>query len=322
MSRNAIQNVLCSLNRINLIAIVLGSLLANSCAHEIQSNPEYGIDQGKDSMAKRTVARQTIFKTHYLSGSSGETVEWTYCQNQSDSGSALSANDREYNALTKAKPIWLMFHDENNGFVMEGFCDSALPQVFLGLGYETLAVNRPGYGSSSGKRQFFSKESHVAIKSVLNRFKSFKDSADANIEGVWGYSMGASEALWTAKLPEFNQVKVIAGGGMYDLPQLLATTANADLKSRLKALQTEDASALDNASIAFDFEDLPNESIYLYHAKQDEIVPLEQSEGFADALRTSQKKAQLRLVDKASHQLSADRHRATLQAIFQEMLKK
>src|SRR5690606_5127103 len=74
--------------------------------------------------------------------------------------------------------------------------------------------------------------------------------------------------------------------GMYDLNLVFDQSSSKAIKDQLAQLKKIEPGSLDNYSLAYDFEDLP-QNIFLYHGEKNLDIPVKQAEDFATALQSS-----------------------------------
>ncbi|MBP9706582.1 MAG: hypothetical protein KBD78_03000 [Oligoflexales bacterium] len=287
----------------NLSTLLILSLFLSHCSHLLE-NSDFNFTDVQALDPSSIKSDLTIFKTKYGHRNKLYEVETFLCLRQ--------------DKPPLGQQFFLLFHQETEHFNSKSLCQSPTIIAFLNANFSVVAFNRPGFGQSNGEKELLGDHNIQAATVALNAVQRFTESRslDLKLAGVWGYSLGASEALAFVKQKNDPKLKIIAGGGAFDLPAVLNSTNSKEVKSILEKDLAADNSALDNKSIAFDFEELNFSHLYLYHAKSDVTIPSGQAEAFSEALRTSEKRVQIQLIESESHDLPEGKHGALLQYIL------
>jgi fermentation-respiration switch protein FrsA (DUF1100 family) len=208
----------------------------------------------------------------------------------------------------------IVMHGETKSFEQKDFCDSWYAQPFLSAGFAVIAVNRPGFGESTGKTDFSGTHSMAAISSGVAAASNMLKIKNAR--GIWGYGSGATAAAVfakskNAKSPSF----LILGSGAYDLEETLEKTKDSSLKNQLEDLQKRFGdSSFDDRSIAYDVEGLPKK-IFLYHGKKDTSIFPSQSKNFYDSLISSEYRVTLEVIKGVGHNIPNKVHQKILRVL-------
>jgi len=235
--------------------------------------------------------------TAYQLGGQKQRVEWLVCQRHDHQASGMV----------------LAMHPDRAGFAKATFCRGWIAQSFLTAGFDVLAVNRPGYGASTGRPDFTGAPSLIATKAAVTAALATKNVKP--LRGAWGYSTGATAAALVSR--RLGALKfLILGDGVYDFDQTLAGTQDAYLKKDLETIKrTGGEKAMEDRSIAYDVSGLPH-TIVVYHARLDKAVPFAQAQAFADALRSSgDYKVTFKSVDGAGHEIPLATHRHVIDVL-------
>lgn len=214
----------------------------------------------------------------------------------------------------------VLFHREEAGWsgVDGAFCSGWIAQLFLQQGYHVIGINRPGYGGSQGANDVAGKATLAAVSAVV---AMAPESGYAPVKGAWGYGLGASAAARFAK--ESKSLSwLILGGGFYDLELTLEKSSQSEIKKTLAdAKQVFGSTALEERSIAYDFEGLPK-VVFIYHGKDDLAAPMEQAHSFRDSLATIEIDATINTLDHMGHDIPVAEHRSALGQIVKSVKAK
>ncbi len=180
-----------------------------------------------------------------------------------------------------------------------GFCQSWMAQVFLAKGINVVAFHRPGYGKSTGEREFAGPQTVAAAQAVTSEARKQKHP----ISGVWGIQDGAIGAAFYAKTDTLLQW-LILGNGIYDLELAHKSIQSPLLKQQLNALVAKEKDmAYESRSIAWDFSGLPHQ-LFLYHGQANtDVAPLQATQ-FRDSLVTQEHTVALNLIEGGTEALS------------------
>lgn len=217
---------------------------------------------------------------------------------------------------TKAsKRSILVMHSEMAAFDAKDFCNNWIAQAFLSNGFNVVAINRPGYGRSTGKKDLAGPNSMAALAAGLKALKK-KHPELAAPEGFWGYSLGATAAALFAKKTVNKPKYLILGSGAYDFEGTLSDTKDTKLKEDLNQLmQTESDLGFEIRSVAYDLADLPKR-IALYHGTNDKTIKPQQTQDFYDSLQSDEYKVTLQFIKGVEHAIPENIHRKILNVLI------
>lgn len=267
----------------HLILIML--LTACATAPKVDDQSEFKLSEKKDSEPLTVVASKSIAGTAtYKFNQKQWNAQWMRC------------------SVQKSKGLVLALHEHARGFDVGSACSEWPAQVFLQQGYDVIAVNRPGYGASTGTNDLSGPHSIAAIKASLESAKA------PQLSGIWGYDSGAIAAAFFAKQNPTLASWLMLGGGIYDLEIVARTTTDESLKTLVTTLKAAEGEIFfERRSIAWDFSGLPKKLV-LYHAKDDTMAPYSQKASFNDQLRTAEYKVFQNDIVAGGHNLPQQDH--------------
>lgn len=274
------------------------AFLSVSCASNVERFSDLEDIARTDPGKLNTAAGAEHFVIDYGTGKTKSKVEWFGCQLKATS-----------------KGTVLVMNRDQVGFANDNFCKGWIAQSFLSEGWNVLAVNRPGYGESTGTMDLAGPESLSAIEAAVADF--YKRHEGHKISGVWGYSTGAIAASFFAKKnPEI--LWLMLGGGIYDAEQVVKSSGDQWLKTQLTQLKAKDPNgAFEKRSIAWDFEGIPK-TVLIYHGQNDASVSEAQASSFRDSLLAQEYKVRLILLNGMGHDLPADVHVGVIKKLLSE----
>lgn len=280
------------------LALVLGAALAQGCAH---------LGNDDDDKLKITDTSEEDFPAVPFTASEG-------LADYKDGATALKAEWLACKVKKDAKGTILVMHSDRAGYEKGKFCDAWTAQTFLSQGYDVVAVNRPGYGKSTGSPDFSGATSLAAIAAGV-KDAAAKAKLPKAVVGAWGYEGGATAAALYARKAGGLKFLVL-GGGIYDYEDALKKSADSYVKKDIEALQkTGGNKAIEERSISYDVSGLPK-VIAIYHGKQDTAVPPAQAKAFSDALESSgEYKVTLQIIEGLAHDIPLAHHRKILQVL-------
>jgi hypothetical protein len=211
-------------------------------------------------------------------------AEWMRCNGHSDA------------------PFVALIHDETAGFDPKDFCQTWQAQVLLANTLNVIAVNRPGFGSSTGAREFAGPQSLAAATAAIQA-----SGSQDRLAGIWGYGTGSITAAFLAKSqPRLSWLML--GNGFYDLEVVERSTKNEGIAAAIAAAKSSEGdAALERRSIAWDNNGLPK-LVIIYHAKSDDVAPRSQADAFSDQLRTMQTRVFFDDIDGIGHDIPWQAH--------------
>lgn len=231
-------------------------------------------------------------------------------QIQAFSAEWLSCDGKE------AKGTVLFTHD-NKGLSDQNFCRDWLAQALISKGYAVLAVQRPGFGKSSGVDDLAGPQSLAAILAAVKDAQSKVPLPQ--VLGVYGYGLGAIAVGQVArKLGSLSFM--IIGGGLFDLEDTLEKTSDLELKKTIMDLKKRDGErAIEDRSIAYDVSGFPKK-VAVYHGKLDVTVPPNQAKAFSDSLESSgEYKVSFQMIEGVSHEVPSQAHRRIVESMLDKV---
>jgi hypothetical protein len=176
-------------------------------------------------------------------------------------------------------------HRDRAGYEPAKFCSGWIAQAFLTKGLDVIAINRPGYGQSTGVPDFGGEQSMTAMTAGLADAVA-KGPVAAPVTGLWASSSGTVAGGLFAKLHQGFKFAIF-GCGIYDLEQTLEQTSDDYLKQDIAAIQkTGGTAAMESRSIGYDPSGMPP-AIAIYHGRSDTSAPFGQAKAFADTLESA-----------------------------------
>lgn len=220
----------------------------------------------------------------------------------------------------QAKKSVFLVHREEAAFSEKKFCRSWQAQAFMKSQFNVLAINRPGFGKSTGAFDFTGTKSIEAVATFLK--KPPKElSKITPPEAAWGYASGALSCARLAKnLTEGSWKSLILGGGLYSLEEIRQTSTSDGIKNLLARLEKTPGRSLEDDSISYDFEGLPKQ-IFMYHGEKDEAVPIGQADQFRQTLETQEYQVQLMVLKSMGHLIPWQDHAVLLQQLAKKIAK-
>lgn len=207
----------------------------------------------------------------------------------------------------------LIQHSEAEVFEAGKVCKVWSTQAFADKGFNVIAINRPGYGASTGPKDFAGGRSQSAIEEAI---KSAAITKKAPVELVWGYSVGSIAAAFAGK--QLGNVKyLIIGNGIFDTETLAAKPIkDRVLQDELDLMiKTEGEDGHEDRSIEWDVEGLPK-TVLIYHSELNEIVPYKRAESFRTTLATAEYEVHLFPVKEAKTTLDWPTHQQVLRTLL------
>lgn len=277
--------------------IILCWITLSGCAHLVsdeQVTDLSQITQQNGSERKIAVSRLLHGEVEYDYESKKQKAQWMACL-ASQSRAAVFVTDVDY-----------------RGFKPEEFCSSWIAQSFLSQNFDVIAVNPPGYGSSTGTKDFLGSDTIAAITAGIS---VAQERGAKRVEGAWGYGGGAAAVVLFAKsLGKLNWL--ILGGGMYDLEAIERSTSSVDWRNRIQEIRQKKGSrAIEDRSVGYEGSGVPS-IVRIYHAQQDLVAPFEQARAFSDLLKTNGLTVNLQIIPQRDHNLLEAEHRQILDSLI------
>jgi pimeloyl-ACP methyl ester carboxylesterase len=287
---------------------VLFLSIVSGCAHWGESPKEesLSLEPVKTDEAPALVEFQAksgvaSYKFKKASGEAQDfSAEWLTCEGKESKGTLVVTHDQ-------------------SGVQDQGFCRDWLAQAVLAKGYAVLAVQRPGFGKSTGSQDIAGPQSVAAIEAAV------KDAQGKvglpPVRGAYGYGLGAAAASMAAKKLVGLEF-IVLGGGVYDLEDTMQKTSDPKLRKDIADLKKRDGDrAIEDRSVAYDVSGLPKK-VAIYHGKLDGTVPPSQAKAFSDSLESSgEYKVSFQIIDGVSHDVAPETHRKIVEALLDKVSK-
>lgn len=166
-------------------------------------------------------------------------------------------------------------------------------------GIAVVGVAQPGFGRSQGPWDFAGAPTRAALDALLTWVRS-QAWVDPERIGFGGYSSGATNAFLLAA--RYGQAAALVGAaGIYDLQRWIHSTDHHFIGEALTALGNEtDAAALAERSPVLVAARIQC-PVRLVHGGKDEIVPVEQAQLMAAALRAVGNAPELSIFPERGH---------------------
>ena len=282
---------------------LLALALASGCAHWGQTHKEEALtlsstttDQAPPVVDFKADSGLVSYSFKKASGETvSERVEWMTC------------------IAKKSRGTVLIMHDQT-AFESAIFCQDWLAQTFLSQGLAVTAVNRPGYGRSTGAMDLVGSGSIYAIQVGIAEVQG--KASMPKILGAYGYGMGAAAAALVAKRMKGLEF-LLLGGGVYDLEDTWQKTADEALKQDIESLRKRDGDqSIEQRSVGYDVAGLPK-MVAIYHGKLDTTVPPSQAKSFSDSLETSgESRVTMQVIEGLAHDVPPQHHRKILEVLI------
>jgi pimeloyl-ACP methyl ester carboxylesterase len=273
---------------------LIGGLLTG-CTSNVDEFSDV-IKADKEVIVEAVAAQSQALTETYTYQDKEHTAEWLACK------------------ISSAEKTVLVINEGAEDLSPE-LCNGNVAQMFLGHSYDVLIFNPPGSGNSTGEDDFAGPHSLGALNATYK--KALAQAKLPALGGVWAVNEGTILASFFAK----NQPSlewVILGAGIYDLERAKRETTDVSLKQRITQIENaEGEDGLAARSIAWDYVGLPKR-VYLYHGKDDKVVPIDNVNAFKDTLSTGEYSAEILFLEKKGHKLSEDDHAKVLANILGE----
>ncbi|HSX13120.1 MAG TPA: alpha/beta fold hydrolase [Chlamydiales bacterium] len=178
-------------------------------------------------------------------------------------------------------------------------------------GYATAAVSMPGFGGSTGLKDFCGP---LTIRSLNVAVDFIKREFDASDFGIIGFGQGATAGLLLAA--QRNDIRfIVSTNGVYDL--LTHLNPNDPISKVLIAKKYAIAIENEDFKIRSPIESIPyiNAPIFVLHRDENPIVSPEEVIGFVEAMKKAGKECRLSILAK---QEDSDIQKLTYDEIIQE----
>lgn len=211
---------------------------------------------------------------------------------------------------SKVRGAFVLVNPDELALDANEFCEGWLAQTFLNEGFAILAVNRPGFGNSTGQKDFGGEQSVEAIHAAMRVSQNEVNELPA-LKGIWGCQWGAVAAAFAGKKDTLDYL--VIGNGIFDLESLQESSTGKLVRQDIETIvNVEGEDGVEVRSIAWDVEGLPK-YVFLYHGRDNEEVSYRTAESFRDNLATAEYKVNLRVLDQIDYQLKDSVHSQIIQ---------
>jgi dipeptidyl aminopeptidase/acylaminoacyl peptidase len=202
----------------------------------------------------------------------------------------------------------------------KAFSDWGVLSDYARHGYLAVSVSLPGYGGSTGPRDFAGPFTQHAVKAVLDRLQ--KDGvANPGKIVIEGISLGAvTGALVAADDPSIAGLVLISG--LYDLPAFLnepKTPAAAAVRAAVFAQTGGSQLTLTERSALFKASRIRANTLILNGARDDRTDP-NQARQLADAINAAGGRADVRIYREFGHEIPFDTREPFVSAFIRSTL--
>jgi dipeptidyl aminopeptidase/acylaminoacyl peptidase len=184
-------------------------------------------------------------------------------------------------------------------------------------GYVAASLSQPGYGNSDGPPDFcgpFTQEAVVVAIDFLRK----KPFVDPNKVVLYGYSRGAIVASMVAT-QDPKLAAVVLGAGAYNFFSWYPTPLRG-IDANIEREAGTSAEAF-RARSAFYHADKIKVPVLLLHGAQDERIPVQQTEAFAEKLQANGITVQLKIFPNARHSIPIDEQYREVYPFLEQSLR-
>jgi dipeptidyl aminopeptidase/acylaminoacyl peptidase len=226
--------------------------------------------------------------------------------------------------MSGRRPVIVLLHGHQMGASTDGglaFAKWGELKRYSKMGYLAVSVSLPGYGNSTGPRDFAGPRTQNAIRAVLKKLEA-SGWADPEKIVIQGTSLGAVTAsILAAKDREIAGVVLISG--LYDLPAFLTRPKSAAAIS-IKAAMTQQiggsVEAMEERSVLLTKNPLDLHALILAGAKDDRTDPA-QAVSLAQRINKDGGKAVAKIYPKHGHAIPIKARQAAIDAFIQSRLE-
>jgi dipeptidyl aminopeptidase/acylaminoacyl peptidase len=184
----------------------------------------------------------------------------------------------------------------------EAFVRTGRLGIMASRGYVAAALSQPGYGHSDGPPDFCGPFTQDAVLVAID-FLRHQPFVNPNKVALYGYSRGAIVASMVAT-QDPKLAAVVLGAGAYDLFRWYPTPLRGiDANIEREAGTSGEAFRARSAIYHADKMKVP---VLVLHGAQDERVPVQQAEGFAEKLQANGVAVTLKIFPNARHGIPID----------------
>jgi dipeptidyl aminopeptidase/acylaminoacyl peptidase len=198
--------------------------------------------------------------------------------------------------------LFIHGHQEQSRNGGEAFVRTGRLGIMASRGYVAAALSQPGYGHSDGPPDFCGPFTQEAVVVAIDFLRN-QPFVDPNKVVLYGYSRGAIVASMVAtKDPKL--AAVVLGAGAYNFFSWYPTPLRGiDANIEQEAGTSTDAFRARSAIYHADKMKVP---VLLLHGAQDERVPVQQTEAFAEKLQANGVAVKLKIFPNARHSIPID----------------
>ena len=199
----------------------------------------------------------------------------------------------------------------------EAFVRTGRLGIMASRGYVAASLSQPGYGNSDGPPDFcgpFTQEAVVVAIDFLRK----KPFVDLNKVVLYGYSRGAIVASMVAT-QDPKLAAVILGAGAYNFFSWYPTPLGG-IDANIEREAGTSAEAFRTRS-AFYHADKMKVPVLLLHGTQDERIPVQQTEAFAEKLQAHGIAVQLKIFPNARHSIPIDEQYREIYPFLEQSLR-
>ena len=199
----------------------------------------------------------------------------------------------------------------------EAFVSTGRLGSMASRGYVAASLSQPGYGNSDGPPDFCGPFTQDAVLVVID-FLRHKPFVDPNKVVLYGYSRGAIVASMVAtKDPQL--AAVVLGAGAYNFfswypTPLRGIDANIEREAGTSAEAFRSRSAIYHA-------DKIKVPVLLLHGAQDERIPVQQTEAFAEQLKAHGIDVKLKIFPNTRHGIPIDEQYREIYPFLEQSLR-
>jgi dipeptidyl aminopeptidase/acylaminoacyl peptidase len=199
----------------------------------------------------------------------------------------------------------------------EAFVRTGRLGILASRGYVAAALSQPGYGHSDGPPDFCGPFTQEAVLVAIDFLRN-QPFVHPNKVALYGYSRGAIVASMVAtKDPKL--AAVVLGAGAYDFFRWYPTPLRGiDANIEREAGTSAEAFRARSAIYHVDTIKAP---FLLLHGAQDERVPVQQAEAFADKLQTNSIAVKVKIFPNARHSIPIDEQYREIYSFLEQFLR-
>jgi dipeptidyl aminopeptidase/acylaminoacyl peptidase len=221
-------------------------------------------------------------------------------------------------------PTVLFLHGHQAGWQTSGgraFVDWGVLSRFADEGYLAVAVSLPGYGNSTGPRDFAGPFTQAAVLAVIKQLKNEKQAAADRI-ALHGTSLGAVTAALIGT-QDNDLAGLVLISGLYDLPAFFEQSDSVAAKSVRAAAIAQTgggADALRSRSALYIADRIKAETLVLNGALDERTDPA-QAVSLANRINTAGGRATVQIYPDAGHEIPLEDREARIQSFLDGVLR-